>query len=143
MCRPNTFVNESTYKFKLSLLQICLQVCQPRWSLEGWHLFIYPSNIFFLCNGWMILILPTSLFIGTCEQFLFLQPLSLEGLILFIIPTTLSFGMNGIFKNFHHSNHLKKLIDNIFSSFSNLKKRKKWVDIFFHSSIPTIISMNN
>lgn len=54
ICKPNTFLHKSTCKFKLSLLQICLQVCQLWWSLERWHLFIYPFNIFFLCNGWMI-----------------------------------------------------------------------------------------
>jgi hypothetical protein len=72
------------------------------------------------------------------EQFLFLQPPSLEGLILFISSTTLSFGMGENFLIFHPSNHLKKNdTQHFFLLFL------QWEDIFFHSSIPTIIFMKS
>ncbi len=90
-----------------------------------------------------VFFLPTFFSIETFEQFLFLQPPSLEGLILFIVPTTLSFGMGGIKKKIHHSNHLKKFDRQHFFLLFKLLLFIRWLDIFFHYSIPTIIFMKN
>ncbi len=82
------------------------------------YLLILLISFSFVMDRWFFFFQPF-FSIGTLEQFLFLQPPSLEGLILFIISTTLSFGMGWNFLIFHPSNHLKKMIDNNFSCFLN------------------------